>query len=127
MLEETRGVCGDVVLVRVSGKNGVAQRVVHTVAGGVLRLMQWLGSHGVHAHCEVAEVRNLHLLFRNAEVVVVEVQLQRANAVPVAALLVQDDVILGLSSTREQTPSTHPCQIYGTCPQSRRSWAVGKA
>ena len=94
-----RGSC-DVVLVGIARQDRVAQRVVHAVTGGVLRLTPPRRTNGVHPDGEVAEVRHVQLLLGDAQVVVVEVQLQCADPVPVAALLVQQDVVLVVITTK---------------------------
>ena len=113
MLDESRRVGSHVVLEGVSAQHRIAQRIGYKMTRRVLRLTPSRFIHRIHSDREVAEVGNVQLLLGNRQVVVVVVQLQRADAIAVATLLIQHDVILFLTLSL----LTHPQHVHVEDPE----------
>lgn len=60
--------------------------------------------YGVCADLEIAEMGDGERLFGDAEMMIGGVELERADAVAVAALLVEENVFLGKKERRELPP-----------------------
>ena len=96
MLNESRCVGRHIVLEGVSTLNRIAQRIGYKMTRRVLRVTPSRFIHRIHPDREIPEVGNIQFLLGNRQVVVVVVQLQRADAIAVTALLIQHDVVLRL-------------------------------